>query len=51
MREYEFEQRAELRTRYKRSDPKNLRKEIGICRSCNALIWWGIVSGGHFPTM
>ena len=55
MREYEFEQRpdvperSELRTRHKRSDLKNLRKEIGICRSCNALIWWGYRFGRPFP--
>ena len=55
MREYEFEQRpdvperAEPRTRHKGSDLKNLRKEIGICRSCNALIWWGYRFGRPFP--
>ena len=49
MREYEFEQHAEPRTRHKGSDLKNLRKEIGICRSCNALIWWGYRFGRPFP--
>ena len=55
MREYEFEQRSDisersaLRTRHKGSDLKNLRKEIGICRSCNALIWWGYRFGRPFP--
>ena len=30
--------------------PKNMRKEIGVCRSCKAFIWWGIamVDRGSF---
>ena len=29
--------------------PKHLRKEIGRCRSCNDLIWWGYRYGRPFP--
>ena len=28
---------------------KNMRKEIGICRSCKAYIWWGYRFGRPFP--
>ena len=28
---------------------KNMRKEIGVCRSCNAFIWWGYRFGNPFP--
>ena len=29
--------------------PKHLRKEIGRCRSCKELIWWGYRYGRPFP--
>ena len=29
--------------------PKHLRKEIGRCRSCKALIWWGYRYGRPLP--
>ena len=58
MREYEFEQRPDvpereaLRTRHKGSDLKNLRKEIGICRSLQCIDLVGVsFRQGRFPTM